>query len=490
MPIGEGPAEDGWRGSLMPYLKDEVEFFPHQIDGIRTLAEWKSFISADDMGLGKSLQAITVFAMDAFLGWANTAIVICPTTLKGNWEEEFIKFTNIPTVTLEGTPDERAQILAKFSALTGVKVLIVNYEQVPKILPWINAQKFHVAIFDEAHYIKNPKSKRTQAALAVEAHRNFMLTGSPLLNNVNELWPLLHKVSPEAYPDYWRFVNKYCQKGGYEGRQITGVKNEKLLHSNLKEVMLRRLKRDVLKLKEPFYIDRFVDLTPAQRALYDQAVNDLELPDPNETDPRLIDNALVEFNYLRQICGTSFAFDGQDNSAKNDLAIPDAQELIQNDNKIVVFSQDLNMMTSYIERAKAVMPGLPIFRLDGSVNIRDRVPLVNSVGQIKTSPAILVCNINVAGVGLNMTWSKWCQFLDELFVPALNRQGVDRLNRIGQQEEEPVSVLRYIARNTKDQRIAEILKIKMRVEKDVIDATTDMKRDLFNLIQSKQKVAA
>src|SRR5690606_9626370 len=115
---------------------------------------------------------------------------------------------------LDGTPKERREQLAEYRKATGPRILIVNYEQVVSHLTELKAIHFDTAIFDEAHYLKNPKAKRTEACLELYSRRSFLLTGTPMLNHVNELWALLHRIDPLQYPKYHRFVNRYCVYGG------------------------------------------------------------------------------------------------------------------------------------------------------------------------------------------------------------------------------------------------------------------------------------
>ena len=217
------------RKSLKPWVKDEVEYYQHQVDGIRELCRRKSFLLADDMGLGKSLQALTVFAIDVAMGYADTAIVVCPVSLKGNWSDEIEKFTRIPCTVLQGTPSYRNQQITMFLGEEGPRILIVNYEQVVAHLDILDVGRFDVAIFDEAHYLKNPKAKRTKACLNLYSKRSFLLTGTPMLNHIDELWSILHRINPKEYPKYWTFVNRYAVFGGWKDKQIIGVKNEKSL---------------------------------------------------------------------------------------------------------------------------------------------------------------------------------------------------------------------------------------------------------------------
>jgi SNF2 family DNA or RNA helicase len=474
------------RKSLEPYLPDEIDFYPHQVEGIRQLAQRSSFLLADDMGLGKSLQALVVFIIDVYRGWANTAIIVCPVSLKGNWADEIQKFTRLPYVVLNGSVRERELQLLEYSQIDGPKILIVNYEQVRAHGPELDALGFDVAIFDEAHYMKNPKSQRTKACLALTSRRSFMLTGTPMLNHVDELWTLLHKIDPKAYPKYWSFVNRYAVFGGYKDKQIVGVKNEKELTERLQGVMLRRLKKDVLSMDEPHIIDRRVDLLPEQKKLYDEVVNEMRLPRADQADPDDIENALTKFLRLKQICGTTLPFTGVDISGKLDLAVEDAIEVLKNGRPIVTFTQFRDVQEAFCARLDKEFPQADIWELHGGVKAEDRGKIVKewSAAAAAGKPGAIVCMLQVAGVGLNMVAASTCQFLDELFVPGLNRQAIDRLNRIGQTE--PVTVLRYITRGTVEVRVRAINTVKDKLFEEIVESDPDWKRKLYeNLLEDE-----
>ena len=338
------------RKSLEPFIKDEVKYFDHQIEGVRILAKRKSFLLGDDMGLGKSLQALTVFAVDVKRGWAETCIIICPATVKANWEDEIEKFTRFHCVVLEGTPAQRNRILFDFTNLISPKILICNYEQIAPHLGFLDKMEFDIAIFDEAHYLKNPAAKRTKACLNMYSRRSFLLTGTPMLNHVNELWSILHRAGAIGEMKYYSFLNRYAVFGGYKDKQIVGVKNEKELTEILQNVMLRRLKKDVLNLPDVQYIERRVNLKPEQLELYDEVLNEMRLPRADTATPDDIANALTKFLRLKQICGTTLPFTGTDISGKLDLAVADALELIENDHKIVVFTQFRAVQEAFCKR--------------------------------------------------------------------------------------------------------------------------------------------
>lgn len=472
------------RKSLEPWIPDAVEYDWWQLDDVRDLCRRVSYLNGNDMGLGKTLEALTTFAIDVKVGRATRAIVVCPVTLKENWADEIEKFTRFGYMVLEGSPAKRKEQLDEFAHRFVVpSILIVNYEQVSAHLKELNAIAFDVAIFDEAHYIKNPKAKRTKSSHALWAKRNYLLTGTPMLNQVDELWSLLHKIDPVAYPKYWTFVQRYGVFGGYEGRQIVGVKNERELNRRVGEVMVRRLAKDTLGLDEPRIIPRLVGLHPEQRKLYDEVVEDLKLTLPDEPEPMDIDNALVKFLRLKQICGTTATVLGQDHdySLKLDLALEDDELLVNDGEKIVVFTQFRGVMDAYVRRARGRFPKTPIYQLHGDIDQKDRIPTVHKWSN-EPGAAIICCMLQVASVGLNMQASHEISFLDKLFVPKLNEQAIARCLRRGQKY--PVRVREYRVRGTVETRIEEILRTKTGLFKSVVDAA-DYKKLLYKLLKEK-----
>ena len=493
------------RKSLEPFLKDDVQYFPHQTEGIRWAARQESFILADDMGLGKSLQALTVFCIDCKMGKSETLLIVCPVTLRDNWADEIQKFTRIPFTMLgevphptrkgetkKLTPKQRHDQLVEFTKQIGPRILVCNYEQLtnPVHADLLCTFKFSMGIWDEAHALKNHKAKRTQASHAVRARRSAMLTGTPMLNHVDELWSLLHRVDPHRWPSYWKFVNRYCVFGGYENRQVTGVKNEAELRAILSEVMIRRLKNDVLDREKPTYIQHKVGLSDYQRKLYDDVVGDPlfvdmvlgTLLDENGNEKK--GSVLTEFLRLKQICTTPYAIDPTfpDDSFKLDRMEEIAQELASRDEKLVLFTQFRGTLQAMTNRLNKSGVG-SIYALHGDVPQKERQPIVKRWGSEKGSSFIL-CMTQVAGVGLNMVDASECVFIDKLYVPGLNKQAVDRLDRIGQTK--PVMVHELIARNTIESRIEAILKSKEMLNEDIVEGGAGMKK-LMDMLKEKMK---
>ncbi|MEU4066694.1 DEAD/DEAH box helicase [Streptomyces wedmorensis] len=482
------------RKSLEPFLKDEVAFRPYQVVGARFMIQRRHVLQADEMGLGKSLQAITTFSTDAKYQWGETMIVVAPVTLKANWANEFRKFTRIPHVVLgeETLPNGKRRKLDKnerdmqivfFAAGDGPRVLIVNYEQVVVHLPMLNAVNFHLAVFDEAHYLGNHESQRTIACLELKARRKVPMTGTPVTKNVNNLWALLRMTHPGT-PNYYTFMNRHAVYGGFHNREIVGIKRKEEIHEILGNLMIRRLAKDVLDLERPNIVRRHVELTDEQRKLYDEVEKEMQLTvDPNE-DPEEYDNHLFKSLRLKQICGSTFEFTGEDHSNKLSAAVDDTLEFVGNGHRLVVFTQFRGMMERYIARLRKADPSVPIWQLHGDVPSEDRFYEVEKWGK-SSRPGVIVCAIQVTAFGLNMVDGDVGMFLDKTYSPSHNRQAIARLVRMGQTR--PVTIIEYITVGTVEERVEEICELKDDIADELVEeATRDWKSRLVASVAGRQ----
>ncbi|AKC02800.1 DNA helicase [Gordonia phage Gmala1] len=501
------------RKSLEPYIKDDIKYYEHQVEGIRRAATMQSFILADEMGLGKSIQSLTVFGIDLFMGRCNSMIVICPTTLKLNWANEIDKFMGdvIYSVLPNKPAPARQKHLDQFSQLDVPRVLIMNYEQVKPHLEQLISMQFDIVLFDEAHMLKNPSAQRTKAAraLAETCTRRFFLTGSPILNHVNDIWSLASMVDPAAFGSYYGFLNTYAVYGGYENREIVAVKNEQDLNAKLAQIMIRRLKKDVLDLPEVQITPRLVGLHTKQQKLYDQVLEDLQITRSENDEPDEIDNVLTKFLRLKQICGTTATVleNKEDYSDKLDAALFDAVDLVKQGERVVVFTQYRGVQEAFVNRLTAAfnkgsnrpmgsgkfapihnkMATFPVFVLNGDVPAEDRVKVVNEWADHE-EPGVIVCIYSVAGTGLNMTAARYCQRLDKLFNPPLNQQAIDRLHRIGADKSQPVQVLDYLVKDSVEDRVNEILEVKQKIADSIVETDPLLKKAITQaMLEEKEK---
>lgn len=471
------------RISLEPWMHDDIKFYRHQVEGVEKMIYMRSFLLGDEMGLGKTLQTLAVFCYDIIKSKSKKMIVVCPKSLKMNWLEEATKFTRIPTFVLAGSPTKRAEVLERFRDQYGAKILIINYEQVGPYLNQLNQLMFDIAVFDEAHYLKNPKSQRTKNAMRLWSTRTFMVTGSPMLNHVNELYVLLNRISPGEWGSQHKFTQRYCVYGGYEGKQIISAKNENELNARLQAVMVRRKKEDVLDLPKVQYIQKLIELHPKQRKVYTEVLEEMKMTTGNNVEE--IGNALTKFLRLKMICGTTAAVleSGEDHSYKLDIAADDARQLLDSGQKVIAFTQFRQVQEAYASRIRGhgvATTDYPIYILNGDVPAepdgRDpkdprkkwsRQELIHQWAN-NPKPGIVIGMFQVAGVGLNMTAAHYGQFLDKLFVPALNQQAVDRMHRIGAGQV-PVQIIEYLCSNTIESRVEKILASKKKVFGNVVE---------------------
>lgn len=464
--------------SIPEVLKPDIVFMRHQREGIARMWNMNSFILADDMGLGKSLQALAVCAVHAHMtrqvhGISSRILIVAPPSLKRNWANEIEKFTGFRHFLVEGEPKKRDAKLREYAEAHGNRVLIMNYEQIPKHLSVLNQLDLDIVIADEAHYLKNPKARRTTAFRLLEARRRFMLTGTPVLNHVDDLWVLLDQVQPGQWGTFWGFCQHHCVFGGFQGKAIIGVKNEKQLTENLNRIMIRRLKVDVLDLPEVQVIRREVDLLPAQSRLYRRAIKDMILERDaamGEDGEEEIATPMVRFMRLAQICSTTANVrdDGQDESAKLDAAMVDLDTIIAGGGKTVVFTKFRTTLACYVNRILAAYKGnVPVYVLSGEVPIDQRQEVVNAWSGVDGA-SVVVCMIQVAGVGLNMTAGRHVQFLDKDLTPANNEQAIARVHRIGQGQQ-AVQVYEYHARGTVEARIESLLANKKATADEVVE---------------------
>lgn len=492
----DGPLSN--RGSLEPWIKDEVKFYDHQVKGVAWMKTKKGGLLADDMGLGKSLQTLALFGMhiwrikriDATRNSAMLAVV--PVSLRDNWEDEINKFTRLPYMKLEGTPKKRSAQIEQFKTWPADKIMVVNYEQVIPHWEELNSVGFDLLVADEAHSIKNPKAKRTKAFQNLRATRKFMLTGTPMLKHVDDLWVQLDAIAPGQWGTYWAFTHKYCVFGGYKNKQVVGLKNEQQLITKLNDVMLRRTKDEVLDLPEVQYIKKYVALSDRQKAMYNFIIENMAVDreDGNPPEPIKEGNHMVKMLRLRQVCATTATLvaHGEDTSSKLEAMEDDAQEIIENGHKLVVFTQFRPALECYVQRLKKRFGDkVPIYQIHGGVDKGDRQDIIKEWAAHE-GPSIAIGIIKVMGTGLNMTAARHIQFIDKEYAPGLNKQAVDRCNRIGASETQAVQVFEYFVKGSAEMRVEQIIAAKNMTNDMIINNTDqDFERRVQEAINQKIK---
>lgn len=453
-------------------IHDETDFFEHQVTGVRWGVRKPSFGLTDEMGLGKSLTALTVAAVDFERGQADKILCVVPANLRYNWLEEIERHTNYSAVVAIGTPSYRLALYEGF-ATSGHDILIVSYETLVNDKESINQIRWPITIVDEGHYIKSPQSKRSQAVRKLNRRRGFILTGSPLLNRPDELWALLNFMDPHRFNNRWQFRNRFCVMGGFKNKEIIGVKNKGELRGIIDEYMLRRLKKDCLDLPDKQIIRLKVEMHPDQEKWYRKMESELILEIPNEPDPLEAENVLTKFLRLKQISGTPACFGLPDVSYKLDKVVEMCQEFTEDEDDpapVVVWTQFRGVLAAIQARLDAV--GVPTFALHGDVKTQDRMEIINKWSRTKgtAAPGVLCAMLQIGREGLNLVAANKAIFIDSLYVPKLNEQAEDRIHRIGASTTQPVQIYYLITRNSVEERIEQILRSKRKLFNELIEA--------------------
>jgi len=422
----------------------EAELRPYQEEGFRwlcRLASWGAGAClADDMGLGKTIQTLALLLQR---GQEGPALVVAPASVAANWTREIVRFAPaLQVLALNEMSDEaRKQAISEAGAydvvLTTYGVLLSQIEDIA-VCQWATA------VLDEAHVIKNRETKSSSACMRVKAGFRMILTGTPLQNNVGELWNLFQFINPGYLGSFQHFNEAFLvpiQERGDKDRQ-----------SQLKKIvlpfMLRRTKSDVLDELPPKteqYI--YVDMDDAQTAVYESIRRNAELS-MEEHQLNLV-QTLSEITRLRMTaCSASLVNKNcSRRSAKVDELLGLVQGLSSGGHKALVFSQ----FTSFLEIVRETLDseGVKYLYLDGSTPLAKRQKLVRDF-QTGDVPVFLI-SLKAGGLGLNLTAADYIIHTDPWWNPAIEDQASDRAYRIGQSR--PVTVYHILSRNTIEEKI-------------------------------------
>jgi superfamily II DNA or RNA helicase len=399
-------------------------------------------ILADEMGLGKTVQTLAFLRAHQSLG---PALVICPTSLVTNWENEAGKFTpELKTLVLEGA--DRA---TRFKSIADVDIVITSYALLRRDIDALRKIKFSTAVLDEAQHIKNPETQNAQAAFALRAKHRFVLTGTPMENSVRDLWSIMNF----ALPGYLGNRNDFreCYELPIARGSAPDVQHR--LSRRLQRFLLRRRKRDVAK-DLPEKIEQVVpcSLTSHQRAAYDALLREVQQglgssgKNVNAGAQRM--KMLTGLLRLRQVCCDLrlVGIDKQETSAKLDLLDELLEEAIDGEHRVLVFSQFVSMLHLVCERLEKLE--VPFCYLDGSTKQRQEV--VDRFQSDSAIPVFLI-SLKAGGVGLNLSAADTVIHFDPWWNPAVEAQATDRAHRIGQTR--VVTAYKLITRDTVEEKI-------------------------------------
>ncbi len=429
----------------------QAELRDYQLEGFQWLAQLSHWgvgaCLADDMGLGKTLQAITMLLKHAPNG---PSLVVAPTSVCISWLSEHRRFAPTLQMIHLGSVD-RDKIL---NELTNFDVILCSYGllQQTQIAEMLAAIPWQMIVLDEAQAIKNFFTKRSKAAMTLQAKFKLITTGTPIENHLLELWNLFHFINPGLLGSLDSFNNKFAipiEK--YKDRQAL-----RHLQKLIRPFILRRTKNQVLEeLPTRTEIQLTVELSKEEMAFYEalrqQAVSHLNELQANSSGKKHL-QILAEIMKLRRACCNSIL-------VNEDIVLPSSklamfaevvQELLENKHKVLVFSQfvsHLSLIRDYLNEQN-----IRYQYLDGSTPVKQRKMAVDSFQAGEGD--IFLISLKAGGTGLNLTAADYVIHMDPWWNPAVEDQASNRAHRIGQQR--PVTIYRLLAKNTIEEKIVEM----------------------------------
>ena len=438
---------------------------------------------ADDMGLGKTIQVISlILKLKEENKLKTPVLVVCPTTLVGNWVKELKMFApNLSAKIYHGLDRELD---------TKVDIIITTYAILRIDIEKLKKQTWGALIVDEAQNIKNPSTSQTQAIKAIKASMKVAMTGTPVENRLSELWSIFD------------FINK-----GYLGSLTDFSKNYSIPIERFKELtraqklkkaispfMLRRLKTDktiISDLPEKVVLDDFCYLTKPQIALYERILKE-SMDGIVKSDSKIGRRGAIFklITNLKQVCNHPYHYlkhgDMSANaSGKSQKLIDILHNIVENDEKVLVFTQYKEMGTILENIIASEFNQNPLF-FHGSLNVKQREEVIKSF-QEDLAQKIMILSLKAGGLGLNLTSASNVIHYDLWWNPAVEDQATDRTYRIGQDKN--VMIHRFITLSTFEEKIDKIIKDKRELanaavfegERTITELSDDEIYEIFSL---------
>lgn len=453
----------------------QADLRPYQVEGYQWLKTLDQYgfggVLADDMGLGKTVQSLAFIASAIEeQGQSETfhpVLVICPSSVLYNWQRESRQFTpDVGTILITGTKAEREASIEK-ACRERIPLWITSYPVLIRDADLYMDIHFRSVFLDEAQTVKNNTAKTTKAVRKLKSNNKFALSGTPLENQLGELYSIFSIIVPGLLGTQKAFKQM-------EMEQIT---------RKIRPFLLRRLKRDVLKeLPEKVESVEYIDLSEEQKALYlsqwklikNETHEFVESGTLNQNRIKI----LAGLTRLRQICCdprlVSPSFKGE--SAKLERLLEYLETARENGNRVVLFSQFTQMLARIQEELQKT--GRDYFYLDGNTPNEERLKLTSRFNEGEKD--LFLISLRAGGTGLNLTGGDTVILYDSWWNPAVESQATDRVHRFGQKK--MVQVIRMICTGTIEERINELQEQKRELIDQVI---TDGKQSLTSLTKEE-----
>jgi SNF2 family DNA or RNA helicase len=492
----DGVSATGWMKELIEQLEGRAPFEelpqPEGLNGVLRPYQqrgysWLEFLKglglgaclADDMGLGKTIQTLALIQRDRAAGEQRPVLLVCPTSVVGNWQKEAARFTpELPVLVHHGIGRQRG---AAFPAEAARHAIVVSsYALLHRDLEILRQVDWAGVVLDEAQNIKNPETKQARAARALASGYRITLTGTPVENSVGDLWSLMEFLNPS-------FLGS---QSGFRKRFFVPIQvySDQQAAEQLKRItspfILRRLKTDksvIADLPEKLEMKGFCNLTKEQASLYEAVVKDAEAAIESAEGIERKGLVLATLMKLKQVCNHPAQF------LKDRSAIPERsgklarlsemlEETLEVQDRSLIFTQFMEM-GEILQRHLQESFGLEVLFLHGGTPKKQRDRMVERFA-LQDGPRIFLLSLKAGGTGLNLTSANHVFHFDRWWNPAVENQATDRAFRIGQTRN--VQVHKFVCAGTLEERIDEMIERKKDVAGRVVGAGEAWLSELSN----------
>jgi SWI/SNF-related matrix-associated actin-dependent regulator of chromatin subfamily A member 5 len=475
----------------------------YQLDGLNWLISLYenglNGILADEMGLGKTIQSIAFMSfLKQYKKKNGYFMVVVPKSTMPNWSRELKKWCpNLNVLVLNPVKEEREETLKLVSKLK-FEVLITSYEGVNLCIPKLRKVKWECLIIDEAHRIKNENALLSKNVRLLESKYRLLVTGTPLQNNLHELWALLNFLLPdlfssaEDFDEWFGLGNKDEENLNEADQEEKNAEIVQQLHKILKPFLLRRTKSEVEKSLPPKKeIHIKVGLTENQKNLYKKLLTSSLISDSKT----IYKNIIMQ---LRKVCNHPYLFDGVEDenlpeigdhlinvSSKMRILDKLLTKLRQQGSQVLIFSQMTRMLD--IIEDYCTYKGYYTCRIDGDSTLEQREYHIQEFTKPNSPIFIFLLSTRAGGLGLNLMTADTVILYDSDWNPQVDLQAMDRVHRIGQTR--PVLIYRFISENTIEEKIIERQAMRLKLDSLIIQQGRVLKgNETFTKDQMKDMI--
>jgi hypothetical protein len=479
---------NGLNGELRPYQKKGFGWL------VNLRNKGVGGCLADDMGLGKTIQTITYLLNRRHSSAkGGPALIVCPTSVMGNWAREIKKFA--PELSLNLHHGANRLVEEEFQkALPETDVVITSYTLAVKDFYWLGEVNWSSLILDEAQAIKNPISQKSRVLKQYKAGHRLALTGTPIENRLEELWAIMDFLNPGYLGSLTSFRRAFIHPIEKHGNK----ERSELLKRLIKPFLLRREKTDkrVIKdLPEKNESNIYCHLTEAQASMYQSIVDRLMERVKKAQGMERRGLILSTLTRLKQVCDhpdlitKEPGFVGE--SGKMNELFQLLPPILEEKRSLLIFTQYVRMGHLLVDQLKERFPDVPVSFLYGGVEVKKREAMIKSFQESNGSPSIFILSLKAGGFGLNLTAANHVIHYDRWWNPAVENQATDRSYRIGQTEN--VHVYRMICEGTLEMQIDNLLDKKKKLSQQILGQgdgwVTELNdNEVFELVRLRRKV--